>query len=140
VPRKPKTNPQTTNGNKEARGLYSLPGEAAWGGFINVRLDEEQKTSFLSWIASASEAVPSLVDDILGEGMKIGFSFDMEASCYIVSFTGALVGGSNERYSTNSRAGTLDEALALAVWKHFYLADGDYGNYKPRNGSLMTWG
>jgi len=125
---------------KSEHGIYWLPNEAAWGGFINVRLDEEQKQAFLTWFADAGTAIHQLMDDVLGEGMKVGWSYDRENSCYIVTFTGALVGNSNERYVTTSRAGTFNECLALALWKHLKLADGDYGNFRPTTGQLNNWG
>lgn len=122
------------------RGAYWLPNDAAWGGFINIRLDDEQKQTFFTWFADAGTAIHTLLDDVLIEGMKVAFAYDRENQCYIVTFTGALVGNSNERYCATSRAGTLTECLGLAVWKHFYLADGDYGNFKPKTGQLNNWG
>lgn len=125
---------------KVEQGIYWLPNEAAWGGFINIRLDDEQKSSFLAWFEDNSSTVSGYVDDVLAEGMKVSLAYDRENQCYIATFTGALVSGSNERYVATSRAGTLNECLGLAVWKHFYLADGDYGNFKPKNSTMMSWG
>jgi len=139
VPRKKSTTAPATAEPTE-QGIYWLPNEAAWGGFINVRLDDEQKQAFLAWLADNHQTVHVLLDDVLGQGMKVGFGYDRENRCYIVTFTGALVGGSNERYCATSRAGTLTECLGLAAWKHFYLCDGDYGNFKPRTSSMMSWG
>lgn len=125
---------------KVEQGIYWLPNEATWGGFINIRLDEEQKSTFHTWFEDSSATVSGYVDDVLSEGMKVSIAYDRENQCYITTFTGALVSGSNERYVATSRAGTLNESLGLAVWKHFYLADGDYGNFKPRTSTMMSWG
>lgn len=125
---------------KAEQGIYWLPNEATWGGFINVRLDDEQKSSFHAWYEDNSSTVSGYVDDVLSEGMKVSLAYDRENQCYIATFTGALVGGSNERYVATSRAGTLNECLGLAVWKHFYLADGDYGAFKPKTSTMMSWG
>jgi hypothetical protein len=122
------------------QGIYWTDNDAAWGGFINIRLDDEQKSSFHAWFGEYSSTVAGFIEDVLAEGMKVSMSYDRENQCHIATFTGALVRNSNERYVTTSRAGTLNESLGLAVWKHFFLADGDYGNYKPRTSTLMSWG
>lgn len=139
MPRK-KKNPPVAGQEKTVQGVYWLPNDAAWGGFINVRLDDEQKQTFVAWFADAGSSIHQHLEDVLIEGMKVAFAYDRENQCYIVTFTGALVGNSNERYCATSRAGTLTECLGLAVWKHFYLADGDYGDFKPKTGQLNNWG
>lgn len=139
MPRKKKSSPLTDE-KQISQGVYWLPNDAAWGGFINIRLDEEQKSSFFAWFADAGVTVHQLLDDALSEGMKVAFAYDRENQCYIVTFTGALVSNSNERYCATSRAGTLIECLGLSVWKHYYLADGDYGNFKPKTGQMNNWG
>jgi len=138
--RKAKSNVEQVAEQSPQHGLYFCDPEAAWGGFINIRLDDEQKSGFYAWLEGASQAIHQLTDDVLGQDAKVTLAWDGKNSCYIVSYTGCLVLGSNERYVATSRAGSLHEALALAAWKHFYLCDGDYGNYKPSNSSFMSWG
>lgn len=138
--RRGKSNVEQVAEQSPPRGMYYTDNEAAWGGFINIRLDDEQKSAFYAWLEDAAQTIHQLTDDVLGHEAKVSLAYDTKNSCYIVSYTGALVLGSNERYVVTSRAGTLHEALALAAWKHFYLCDGDYGNYKPSNGSFMNWG
>lgn len=131
---------ETSREEKNQHGSLFSSNEAAWGGFINIRLGEEQKQTFVAWFESSVEAIPSYVDDILGEGGKLSLSFDLPNSAYIVTLVGSLVSNSNERYASTSRAGSLTEALGLTVWKHFLLCDGDYGNYRPQNSTFMKWG
>jgi hypothetical protein len=133
--RKPKGDPKPT----VQHGIYYCDAEAAWGGFINVRLDDEQKEEFGVWYAENAANVGSFVEDILGEEAKVTLVYDRENECFVASVTGAIVGGSNERYVATSRAGTMIEVMGLLVWKHFFLADGDYGNYRT-NGTMMKWG
>lgn len=137
---KAKSNVEQVGEQTKSRGFYYTDNEAAWGGFINIRLDDEQKQAFYAWLGDAGQAVSQLTDDALGEGVKVGLAFDHPNSCYIVTYTGALVLKSNERYVSTSRAATLPEALGLAAWKHFILCNGDYGNYKPRDSSFLSWG
>jgi len=139
MPRKKATNPKQSKQEID-QGVFWLPNDAVWGGFINVRLDDEQKQTFTTWFEDNPASVHQLLDEVLGEGMKVAFAYDRENQCNIVTFTGALVGDSNERYCATSRAGTYTECLALALWKHFYLANGDYGNFKPRTSQMNSWG
>lgn len=123
-----------------ARGMYYCESDAAWGGYINLKLDDEQKNSFFTWFEDAGKATQQLLEDLLAEDAKVTFSYDRENQCHIISITGALVGNSNERYVVTSRAGTLDECLGLAVYKHFYLCDGDYADFRPSTGKMNNWG
>lgn len=122
------------------QGLFWLANEAKWGGFINVRLDDDQTEAFHAWDEENPTEGARVLEDVLGEGMKVGLAYDRENQCTIVSFTGALCAGSNERYCCTSRAGTIREAIQLAAWKHSELARGDYGNYSPRISTMMSWG
>ena len=122
------------------QGEYWTPNDATWGGFINVKLDDEQKQDFLVWFGERVEPLDRDLCDLLDEGMKVTFAYDRENQCFTCTFTGALVGNSNERYVTTSRAGTFTECMALALWKHIKLADGDYGNFRPATGQLNNWG
>lgn len=136
MPRKTGTK---TPRNKETieQGMYWLPNDAAWGGFINIRLDDQQKAEFADWFDRNGQDVPLMLDDILAEGMKVAFAYDRENQSYVVTFTGALVGGSNERYCATSRAGTFDKCLGVACYKHGILARGDYGNFRPKTGRFV---
>ena len=138
--RKPKGKSNVEQVSEQVHGIYHTDNEAPWGGFINIRLDDEQKSTFTAWFEDNRQAVSQLLEDALFEGIKHGMAYDRKNSCFIVTFTGALVFGSTERYVATSRAGTMLEALGLATWKHFVLCDGDYGNYKPGNGSFLNWG
>lgn len=120
---------------------YNLPNDAKWGGFINIRLDEEQKNSFLEWFADGSPHVEQSVDDMLAMGLKFSLSFDGTNQCVVCSVTGSLVGSDPEgRYTSTSRASSRNEALGLTVWKHYALCAGDYGNYSPKSSTFMSWG
>jgi len=120
---------------------YALSEKAQWGGFINVRLSDEQRLEFKEWVVDNSKDVPALYIDMLGNGCKITHSFDHLHNCFILSVTGALVGADrSSRFVSTSRAGDLNEAIALTVWKHHVLTRGDYGNYRPHDSGFMSWG
>lgn len=106
-----------------------------------MRLDEEQKAEFYVWYAEASQYVEGMVDDMLGLGIKLSVSYDWGNECFVCSVTGALVGSDPaSRYTSTSRAGNRAEVFGLTVWKHTYLCQGDYGNYAPKTGTIMSWG
>lgn len=138
----PRSKPQQKNPSPSPTvQRYFLPAEAAWGGFVNIRLDDEQKNEFYVWCEANVAHYHALFADMLGEGLKASFTFDAEHGAFILALTGALMGSAPyERFCSTSRAGSLDEVIALTVWKHVELTEGDYGNYRPRDGSFMRWG
>lgn len=141
MPRKKASSPAVDTPDKSVlHGPFWLPPEAKWGGFINVRLDEDQTAAFREWDSDNPGEGARILEDVMGSGMKVGMSYDQENQCTIVTFTGALCLGSNERYCCTSRAGNIREAIQLAAWKHSELARGDYGNYSPRASTMMNWG
>lgn len=138
------TKKKTTSATSQTRPAnqpYYLPSDASWGGFINIRLDDNQKAEFLSWYEKNYEVVNAAFVDMLGVGLKATFSFDAEHDCFICAIQGALVSeAGNDRFVSTSRASSLIEAIGLTVWKHTVLARGDYGAYRPKSGSFMSWG
>lgn len=118
--------------------LFFLKDDAAWGGFINIRLDEDDKTAFTEWWES-SEHSPSLVlEELVSCGIKVTLAFDPENTAWLCSFTGRLVLDSDERFVTTTRAGSMSEVIALAVYKHVYVVRGVYKKYSNNNKPL--WG
>lgn len=140
MPRSKKSSPNPDTPEKNVtQGKYWLTNDAPWGGFINVAVNDAEKDQFQGWLIEHASEVTSMLDDLLAEGMKYSVAYDRENECYIVSFTGALVVGSNLRCSVTSRAGNWREADALAVWKHYILVGGDYGDLLT-TGRKRNWG
>jgi len=121
-------------------GEFYLPADSAWGGFINLRLNEEHKTQFDRWYGDDAPLVWQLLDDAIGGGMKFSLAYDAENQAYIATFTGKLYPDATSRCATSSRAPVLDEAIALLVWKFFVLAQCDMGDYLVKTSSLHRWG
>lgn len=120
--------------------LYFSPADAPWGGYINIRMSDDFKQHFYDWMADhANDIMPSMID-MQATGLKFTMSFDHENDCFIVSVTGALLQPSLDRYCVTSRAGTMTDALGLAVWKHCVLAMGNYGDYLPKTGDFKRFG
>lgn len=140
MPRSKKSIPSLDTPDKTIKqGKFWLSNDAPWGGFINVSLTDSDKEEFESWLVEHAAEVPSMLDDLLGEGMKYGCAYDRENQCYIATLTGALIEKSNVRCCVTSRAGTWREADALTVWKHYILCAGDYGDLYA-SGRKRNWG
>lgn len=120
-------------------GKYYLPSDARWGGFINVKLDEEQREQFIAWLESTPSEGWRMLEDLTGDGMKCSVAYDAANECFTCSLTGRLVSNSNERYCITSRAGTLFDVVSLAVWKFVILLEGTCDNMLS-NGRDVNWG
>lgn len=118
----------------------ALPSDAAWGGFINIRLTDDEKAAAQQWIRESEREAMSLFDDNLGEGFKFSLSYDAENQSYVATYTGAGWEGSSLRCSMSARAGTWFEALALLVWKHNIHAGGNWGQYRTDGKKVPSFG
>lgn len=138
----PRKKKDTEQAPKPHTQRYWLETDAAWGGFINIRFDDERAELFRAWLRGDGKDYARLVDDLIGAGAKVTLAYDEENQCYIVSVAGALCTEQPKfRFSTSSRAGSMAEALAMAVYKHYFIAEGDYTPFRPTKiGNGMNWG
>jgi len=126
--------------SKVEQGEFYCPAETAWGGFINIKLSELQKTEFKLWYEKTPDEASLVLSEFLNQGGKLSVTFDREHDSYIVTYTGALMGNSPDRFAVSSRSSDLSEALAIMAWKHGFLAEGDYGNWRPFGNTMEHWG
>lgn len=115
----------------------SLPSDAPWGGFVNIRLSDEEKEVAQAWIRESEREAVQLLTDDLADGYKFSLSYDGDNQSFIATYTGAGWDGCNVRCAMSARAGTWFEALALLVWKHHIHAGRDWGQYY-HNGSKVS--
>lgn len=136
-----KTTPKKVK-DETPRGKYSPNPdiESEWGGFINVSVDEATKEEYNRWLEGEGAGFWPILEDIMAEGLKFGLSWDASNSCYVSTLTGCGMVGSNTRFCLSARSGRFEDATALLVFKHDVLAQGDWGNYKPKTRSFMQWG
>jgi len=123
-----------------ARAKFATKEDAAWGGFVNIRLNETHREAFTAWYAQNNIYVWQAFEDILGQGMKVAFAYDAANECTIVTFTGRLLSLADDRRCVTSRHSTPELALALAVWKHTELARGYYDGFAGDDKSQMNFG
>jgi len=117
---------------------YRLSDNAAWGGFINVKIDEQQKERFTEWYEGERNASAQILEELLIAGIKVTLAYDTDNDSWLCSFTGRLVGDSDDRFVTTTRAGSMPEVIALACFKHVYIQHGVYAKYSNNNKPL--WG
>ena len=129
MPRKPVTKPKKVDVNA-SRKYYCAP-DAEWGGYVNLKVNENERSDFDGWqIEEAANISPYLEDQAI-EGLKLSVSYDAENSTYIATFTGAGCINDPARYCLTARSDTLAEATNLLLYKHVVLLDGDWSSYMP---------
>lgn len=140
MPRSRKSPVQPTPTEEIEQGRFWSHPDAEWGGFINVRLEEDAKPEIDKWLEENNDQVYPLMDDLMGDGMKIGFSWDRLNQCAIVTLTGSIHANYMVRYVMTTRARGWYDALVLALWKHYIYLKCDWGNYLPRTSRSAVWG
>lgn len=97
--------------------------------FVEVRLNEEEKTDFKKRYSSEADKLLGMVDEIVKNGYKISSSYDTTNNCIIVALTCKEPNSPNFNYVMTSRAGEVWEATALAMYKHYFCCDDeDWGS------------
>jgi len=109
-------------------------GEVEWGGFINLKLDVEQKAEFADWTQGDGAKAWAYLCDSVSEGLKYGLSYDSENMCFVATYTGQGVVADERRYCLTARGSTMESATALLVYKDAVMLEKDWGRYRPSNG------
>jgi hypothetical protein len=132
--------PYNGNSNFNAKQNVERSSQDDWGGYIDVRLTNEDKLQFEAWYeANQSEWFGFLIDT-LADGLKLGMMWDGGNSCYVATLNGRGVKTINKRFTLTARAGKFYEALALLCFKHYVMLEMDWGNWKPANKRQQDWG
>jgi len=122
-------------------GRYYTDEESEWGGFINIHLNDTDRSAFHQWTETTGNEYFQDLDDLMGQGMKVGSSYDKINECYIVTLTGRPSADMNFRCCMTTRAGTWAEAMALAVFKHLIFCKGNWLDYLPnQTRKKNAWG
>jgi hypothetical protein len=119
---------------------YWIDDKAEWGGFCNVRIDEDQKAAFEEWLASSGVDWWSELVDLVGQGMKFSLTYDEPNQAYVATLTGRGWRAGNLRQSMSARAGDERTCMALLMYKHLVLASGDWGSYQPSGQTFLQFG
>lgn len=110
----------------------SKPADIQWGGFIDVKLDADDKAEFANFESSVWQW--TYLEDVLADEIKLSLSYDVDTDTYLCSLTSVKHAGNNLRCVLTARANTWERAVMLAIFKHTALLEGDWGRFKPTNG------
>lgn len=89
--------------------------------FANVRLSKDDKAAFEQW---ATEHVPDafdLLDAVVNSGVKASYSWSESVDAFSFSLTGMDERSANFHVVMTSKADNFQEALMLALYKHYVV-------------------
>jgi len=139
MPRGKKADGKSKSDPNVGRPYYAAP-DAAWGGYVDLSLDDGQRNRFVAWVSDQNGAWVNLLQDALAQGLGCSAKWDADNQCFVCSFAGAGVSNSNERYVLTARSDSYIEAMELLLYKHVELMRGDWGDYRPKTKTLRQWG
>lgn len=113
--------------------------DCEWGGFVNVRMDEQRKADFRDWWSENEDLVPVWLSETLMDGMKYSVTYDSDHACFIATFTGTAYGDTDFLQAMSARASSITEATALLLFKHGVLGHGDWLTFDGEKRTL-NWG
>lgn len=106
--------------------------------FVVIRLSKADKKPFEAYAKEVFEDWETHLLDLVGQGYKIGLSYDPSAKCYISSVTGTEEALDNKNSCFTSRAPDGVEAIMLSLYKHYQLANS--GDWSKIQTSQDNWG
>lgn len=93
--------------------------------FVDVKLTAEERSEFVRAARTAEELVAGL-QSLCDDGYRVGCSWSGEHQTYTVSLTGRDPQGVNFGLCMTSFAGTIHTAVALALYKHVTVTEGNW--------------
>jgi len=97
--------------------------------FINLELDKEQTAAYREWRLDV-ENVFDLWTELIEGGYRVNTKYDdYSSSC--ATFIIPDDGSDNVGFLLTGRGGNAYRALSEAIYKHFEILKGVWGNYSP---------
>lgn len=137
MPRAKRNGSKASKPDVNASRVYYCAPDAPWGGYVNLRLVEEEREDFDNWAAEEAANLGGFLETALIDGLKLTVSYDAENSAYVATFTGAGCHGDKSRFCLTARSSVMTEAINLLCYKHYVLLDGDWGAYAPATGRAV---
>jgi hypothetical protein len=120
-----------------ARGKGKAVGAGAGSGmprFVDVKLSQDQRVDFAAKQFSDGELVMAL-QRLCDAGYRVGCAWNSDSSSYTVSVTCRDSESGNFGLCMTSFASTVHTAVALAVYKHTVVTDGEWlGGFSDTDG------
>lgn len=97
-------------------------------GFVNIQLNTERKKAFAKW-GKSWEDVITLFSELVLDDYRVSFAPANDGNAVQVSLTCRDKQDPNAGYCMTSRAPTWQDALTVAMWKHYDLCQRDWTEY-----------
>jgi len=116
---------------KSPIGARKIRKDDEWGGFAQVNVSEAERESFDLWLSTIADGWWPLLQDELAAGLKLTLVWDGQNDCFIASLTGRPDPDGKSPFTVclSARAGEMNLALALLVYKHLEVTGGDWTDW-----------
>lgn len=99
--------------------------KAAWKGFAERRLSEDELAQLDEWRPKPSEAW-GLADQLIGDGYRLTMTYNKRQKLSCCTIIDDDAGRASGGYALSSFDGDCALALKMALFKHFSLMQGDW--------------
>ena len=140
MPRGKVSRGEPRKGDPNAGRRYYAEPDAPWGGFVDLVLEESERSDFDAWSESDAPAVWSGLAEGLVDGLNLSVKYDLQNACFAASLLGRGFGASPDRHCLLARASTPGEAIALVIYKHVILSGGDWSRWIASSGNRRQFG
>lgn len=107
--------------------------------FVTLKLGKADKEKFDAWVKAEGGKIFKYLGELAEGGYKVSISPDFNNSCVIASLTATDNSPRNNGFCMTSRGEDTLEALQIACYKHFVMADeGDWLDIADK--SSDNWG
>jgi len=110
-----------------------------WGNmtFVDFRLNLSDHAAYEDWYTQNSKKLDGMVDDLLADGYKLSISPDFDNQCTIVTIISKDPKSVNGEACFTTRSELWLDALSLALYKHYIVAE---DTVWPTDKGNRSWG
>jgi hypothetical protein len=101
---------------------------AKFGGYINLHLDTETKAQYEKWATDAKFDQLQGIDEMVTAGYDFKFYYDWAEETVICQIL-LLTADTLKTWIMSSYHRSAQEAISLALFKHYVVMDGDWTEY-----------
>lgn len=96
--------------------------------FIDYQLSAEQIQDAANWFADQDNGGQTLVNDLIRDGYRLSFVYDVKHDCVVTSLIGKTGQNPNRNLCMTTRHATVGETLPLLLYKQFVVFEnGSWG-------------
>lgn len=102
--------------------------KAKFGGYINHHLDAEIKARYETWVKDADFDQLQGIDEMVSAGYDFKFYYDWAEGTVVCQIL-LLTADTLKTWIMSSYHRSAQEAISLALFKHFVIMNGDWTEY-----------